>query len=345
MSDSDFKNSIRSEDTAAHPRGGVRPRVSVIIPAYRCAGTIGETLDSVFAQTFTDFEVIVVNDGSPDTKRLEQILAPYLDRIVYRTQKNAGAAVARNTAIEAARGEYIAFLDADDLWRPEKLAVQIDFLKRTGFEMAYCDAEFFGTELYSKATFMKQAPSRGTVTPISLISADCNVITSGTIVSRAALERCGGFDPATGRSEDFELWFRLAKNGVRIGYLRDVLIAYRVGAAGLSGDNIRRAEREIASLEIIRDKNRLTEPEEAAWRKRMKRCRAELCLEKGKTQLVGGNFAAARKNFREANRFFRKLKYSLIDQLLGISPRLALLLFKKTRPTEYTFIASPDRKG
>lgn len=345
MPETNFQNFVRTEETAEKPAGSLRPRVSVIIPAYRCAATVGETLDSVFAQTFTDFEVIVVNDGSPDTARLEEALAPYLDRIIYLRQKNAGAAAARNTAIEVAGGEYVAFLDADDLWRPEKLAAQIDFLERTGFEMAYCDAEFFGAERYRTATFMEQAPSRGPVTPVSLISADCNVITSGTIVRRAVCERFGGFDPETGRSEDFELWFRLAKNGVRIGYQRDVLIAYRVGAAGLSGDNIKRAEREIASLEIIRKKNRLSESEEAAWRDRMGRCRAELCLEKAKTQLVGEDFAAARKNFREANRFYRRLKYSLIVFLLGVSPRLALLLFKKTRPSEFAFIASPERKS
>ena len=88
------------------------------MPAYRVTEYIGAALDSVRAQTFTDYEIIVVNDGCPDTAALEQVLGPYLDRIVYLKQENRGLAGARNTAIHASRGRYLALLDADDLWEP-----------------------------------------------------------------------------------------------------------------------------------------------------------------------------------------------------------------------------------
>src|SRR6185369_5886632 len=102
------------------------PKVSVIIPAYNIASFIVETLESVFAQTFTDYEVIVVNDGSPDTENFEGALRPYLDRIVYLKEENGGASVARNAGLQAARGEFVAFLDGDDVWLPNYLEAQMD---------------------------------------------------------------------------------------------------------------------------------------------------------------------------------------------------------------------------
>src|ERR1700730_1568273 len=98
------------------------PTVSVIIPAYNTALYIVETLDSVFAQTFRDFEVILINDGSPDTDKLEQVIEPYRERIVYLKQKNGGPSAARNAGIGWSRGEYIAFLDSDDSWLPQYLS-------------------------------------------------------------------------------------------------------------------------------------------------------------------------------------------------------------------------------
>src|SRR5690242_21639427 len=103
------------------------PLVSIIMPAYRVAAYISRALDSILAQTFTDYEIIVVNDGSPDTEELEQVLAPYGERIVYIKQANAGPSGARNTAIRQARGAWLAFLDADDYWEPNFLARQMAF--------------------------------------------------------------------------------------------------------------------------------------------------------------------------------------------------------------------------
>ncbi len=116
------------------------PSVSVIIPSYNTARFITETLDSVFAQTFTDYEVIVVNDGSPDTPQLEIVLKPYFDRIVYLKQENRGLAGARNTGIRRARGAFLAFLDSDDMWLPEFLAEQVQiFHKNPAVDLVYSD--------------------------------------------------------------------------------------------------------------------------------------------------------------------------------------------------------------
>src|SRR5277367_3487063 len=101
------------------------PRVSVIIPTYKTADLIAGCLDSVFAQTYSNFEAMVVNDGSPDTPDLEVALQPYMGRIVYIKQENKRAAGARNNAIRQARGEFVAFLDSDDSWMPDHLSSQM----------------------------------------------------------------------------------------------------------------------------------------------------------------------------------------------------------------------------
>src|SRR5689334_24122006 len=135
------------------------PTVSVIIPAYNAAAFIGETLDSVFAQTFADFEVIVVNDGSPDTEALERELARYPEKLRYIKQENQGAAAARNTGIKAARGEFVAFLDADDTWLPVFLEKQLELLERTPADVVWADALICGDSPLAGRTFMQVQPS------------------------------------------------------------------------------------------------------------------------------------------------------------------------------------------
>ena len=100
------------------------PQVSVVIPAYNCAAYVGQACDSVLSQTYTDWEIIVVDDGSKDDTRL--VLDKYGDRRVrYVYQENQGVSLARNHGIQLARGEFVAFLDADDFFLPDKLASQI----------------------------------------------------------------------------------------------------------------------------------------------------------------------------------------------------------------------------
>ncbi len=117
------------------------PKVSVVIPAYQVTQFIAQTLDSVFAQTYNDFETIVVNDGCPDTAALEAVLQPYLPRLRYCRQENRGPSGTRNTGIRMARGEFIALLDSDDLWMPEFLEQQMCFLEdNPSLGMVWCDS-------------------------------------------------------------------------------------------------------------------------------------------------------------------------------------------------------------
>lgn len=314
------------------------PKVSVIIPAYNIAPYIIETLNSVFAQTYKDYEIIIVNDGSKDTKDLEIALEPFFDKIIYAEQTNAGASVARNSAISLARGELLAFLDGDDIWLPRFLESQINFLEKENLEMVYCDAEIFGDALFEGRSFMSDSPSNGAVTTESLITGECNVITSGTILKKDLIEKFGNFDVNIPRSQDFDLWFRLAKSGARIGYQREILLKYRVRPDNLSGGNVKRSERNIIALEMIKKKYDFTAHETEIWQKQMAQCEAELELEKGKFCLANGEFSEAQQHIAEANKYFRKPKLSLINWLVKFSPELALKLFKKSRPAEFSFI-------
>ena len=138
------------------------PVISVIIPVYRVTSYIAETLDSVMRQTFRDFETIVVNDGCPDTESLERVLHPYLPTIRYIRQSNMGVSAARNAGLGVATGEYVAFLDGDDVWLPEHLAEQYAFLRNhPAVELVYADAELFGDPAVNGKRFMEMCPSEG----------------------------------------------------------------------------------------------------------------------------------------------------------------------------------------
>ena len=105
-------------------------KVSIIIPFYEHVDWLIEAVDSVFKQTYKDFEVIVINDGSKEDP--SPFLAKYQDRIVYKYKENEGSGSARNLGIEIAKGEYVAFLDSDDIWEPQKLELQLDMMVKTG---------------------------------------------------------------------------------------------------------------------------------------------------------------------------------------------------------------------
>jgi glycosyltransferase involved in cell wall biosynthesis len=184
-----------------------RPAVSVISPAFRASADIAVALDSVFAQTFPHHEVIVVNDGSPDTAELETALKPYRTRIQYLVQPNRGAGAARNTGIRASKGRYLAFLDADDRWTPDFLERQLAYLEgHSTCDLVYADALLSGESTLAGRRFMDTAPSEGDVTLLSLVQQRCNIVLSTVVVRRSIVVKAGLFDETLRRGQDFELW-------------------------------------------------------------------------------------------------------------------------------------------
>jgi glycosyltransferase involved in cell wall biosynthesis len=298
------------------------PMISVVIPAYNVAPYIGETLDSIFAQTFIDYEVIVINDGSPDTAELERALEPYLNRIVYLKQENGGAGAARNAGLRQARGEFVAFLDADDLWLPDYLSEQMIFIRSGDYDLVYADALLFGNSPLAGRTFMQIAPSNGEVTFESLISGQCNVITSGVVTRARLVLEAGMFDEQLRNSQDFELWVRLVRRGARAAYQRKVLLRYRYHENSLSGDALNQIKRELRVLGKIESSYDLTRAERQEVVKAMAAIEANLELETGKLHLARGEFARAIEVFRRANATRRSLKLSAALLLLRFCPRL-----------------------
>jgi len=318
------------------PASGARspaatPAVSVVVAAYNAAEFIGDTLASVFAQTFEDFELILVNDGSPDTAELESALAPYLERVVYVRQENRGAGAARNRALREARAPLVAFLDADDQWLPTYLEEQVAFLDSGGYDLVYADAEIFGDPPFAGRTFMETAPSEGEVNFASLVSGRCNVITSGVVARRSLVIEVGLFDERLRNSQDFDLWIRMIRAGAGAGYRRKVLLRYRHHAASLSGDAANRVARELIVLDKIETYD-LTSVERAEVSRAKERVRANMDLESGKQHLAGGRFGEAREAFGRANASRKSWKLRAVVLALRVAPRLVLWLTERRRP-------------
>jgi glycosyltransferase involved in cell wall biosynthesis len=270
------------------------PAVRVIIPAYQTSAFIGETLDSVFRQTFDDFEVVVVNDGSPDTDELERALAPYRDRIVYITQENGGPSRARNTAIRHACGEFVAVLDSDDLLMPTYLDEQMRRLAEDpSLDLVYANGLIFGDSPLAGRTLMDASPSEGEVTFDRLIDTTCTVLTSCTVVRRRAAMDVGLFDERFRRSEDFHLWARLAFHRYRMAYQRQPLVRHRRRPGSLSREKLPMMS---GIIEVLQDLQRilpLTAAQRARVERQIARRRAEIALEEGRTLFLAGHYGAA----------------------------------------------------
>ena len=309
------------------------PKVSVIIPTYNVASYIAETLDSVFAQTFADFEVIVINDGSPDTEDLERALAGFIDRINYLKQENRGASAARNTGLRAAQGEFVAFLDADDLWLPNYLAEQIKFMRTRDCDLVCADAEVFSEASHEEKTYMESlmadAPATGDVTFLGLLGAEQNLITSGVVVRRERVLEVGLFDEALRNSQDFDLWLRLARRGTRMAYQRRALLRYRSRDNSLSGDEVNVHRRELCVLEKVERSYDLSPAEHPEVISVIARRRAILEFELGKLYLAQGEFTRARESFGKANHSGRSWKTQAALGFSRWAPRLMQSLYQR----------------
>jgi glycosyltransferase involved in cell wall biosynthesis len=307
------------------------PSVSVIIPAYNVTPYIGETLDGVFAQTFTDFEVVIVNDGSPDTEEFERAIQPYRERIHYLKQENGGASAARNTGLHAARGELIAFLDADDLWSPNYLAEQLKFMRDYECDLACADAMIFGVSADAGRTYMDSlmpaAPAQGRVTFLELVNADRSLITSGVLARRELILEVGLFDEALRNAQDLDLWLRLARHGARLAYHRQVLLRYRSRLNSLSGDAINSHHRELRVFDKIEQSYDFTPAERAEVAAVIRNRRALLEYELGKLHLLPGDFGLARESFAKANSLKPGWKSKLALLLTRVAPRLLQTLY------------------
>ena len=205
------------------------PRVSVIIPAYNAAATIAGTVDSVIAQTFQDFEIICVDDGSTDATLA--IVRRYGDRVRLIEQANAGPAAARNNGARHSSGEYLAFLDADDVWAPQFLERAISALDADpALSLAYCNCALADSEGVAIDTSLVGAGFDHPPSLNELLTRLWPIMPSAALVRRSAYDACGGYRDAlkgaSFRFEDVDFWIKMREQGP-FGYIAEPLVTWR----------------------------------------------------------------------------------------------------------------------
>lgn len=206
------------------------PLVSAIIPTYNRADVVFEAVDSVLGQTYSNLEVIVVDDGSSDETAAR--LRRYGDRIRLVSQENAGPAVARNRGMTVSRGELIAFLDSDDLWLPTKIEQQVALLERAGKSVPCCLCNIMMRWQERDISSFEIASLRPSTDEGIWVNADEILATrfvlfnQGIIIRREVLERIGGFDESLRLLEDHELALRLSLEGPW-SFIKEPLVIWR----------------------------------------------------------------------------------------------------------------------
>ena len=221
------------------------PLVSVIIPVFNGEKTIQETIESVLNQTITDFELLVINDGSQDgTVEIVECISD--SRIQVFSYPNAGQSTSRNRGIELAKGDYISFIDADDLWTSDKLEAQLKALQanpKAGVAYSWTDWIDESSQLLGKGSHNTE---QGEVFTKLLLN-DFVANGSNALIRRDALTEVGGFDPSVTPAEDWDLWLRLAARYEFVA-VRSPQILYRISPNSASF-NVWKME--SSSLQVI----------------------------------------------------------------------------------------------
>jgi glycosyltransferase involved in cell wall biosynthesis len=223
-----------------------RPLVSVIIPAYNAARFVAQAVESVLAQSYRPVEILVIDDGSTDDTA--RVLEPYRDAIRYIRQPNGGPSRARNNGLAHARGELIAFLDADDVWLPDKLSRQVRCLEESpAVGVVHCDT--YNLDEQSGARSRR-------ATPRDDFAGNCyarlfrgNQVTYSTVViRRECLDRVGPMDERYTHAEDYDLLLRLARR-FPFAYVPEPLAVYRLHDTNATRNAWRLVSGELAVLQ------------------------------------------------------------------------------------------------
>ena len=222
------------------------PQVSVIIPTYNHARFVAQAVESALAQTYADLEVIVVDDGSTDLT--QAVLTRYGTQINYIHQENQGLSVARNTGIAAARGDYLLFLDADDLIPADKLELQVPvFDARPDFGLVYSGFQYVdesGTQVLHEIRPGKQGHLLK-----DWLRRTFFFPPGAAVVRRECLDRVGLFDESCPAAADTDMWIRIARAGYAFGYIDRPLFQYRVVKGSMSSRIANQARDEFIRLD------------------------------------------------------------------------------------------------
>jgi glycosyltransferase involved in cell wall biosynthesis len=220
----------------------VKPLVSVIIPNYNYAHFLPQAVESVLAQTYDRFEMIVVDDGSQDHS--EDVVRGYGERVQFIRQKNQGVSEARNRGVRESSGELIAFLDADDIWLPTKLEKQVQrIMSDPEIGLVHCGVEHINPEGIRQGTLLEGM--EGWVSSELLLFKRGVIIAAGStaLVPRASFEMVGGFDTRLSTSADWDFCYRIARQR-RVAFVPEALVQYRIHGSNMHA-NIKVMEHDI----------------------------------------------------------------------------------------------------
>lgn len=270
-------------------------KVSVIIPTYNQPMLLCEAIDSVLNQTFNDLELIIVDDGSTDNT--SDIIARYKKRsnkIRYFFQKNGGPSAARNAGIQLSNGEYVSFLDHDDILLPTKIEKQVDFLSTNkNFGMVFSNAYEFNREGVTKKYRLKNIDRRqmsGYI--LKYLIMRCFILSPSVMIRRTVLDDIGYFDTRFLFSQDWDYWLRVARK-YEIGFLDEVLVGYRRHAGNITNNLELHIKERHKVIDFAFDKKIIPD----AISKYVRLSHAFICYEYGEECLVRGNRTKARSEF------------------------------------------------
>jgi glycosyltransferase involved in cell wall biosynthesis len=308
----------------------VQPLVSVVIPAWNVAPFIRDAVDSVLAQQYHDREVLVVNDGSPDSDVLDAVMRWYEGAagVHYFRQSNGGPSAARNLGIRRAQGDLVAFLDGDDYWDPGYLSAQVArFQEDPALDVVYCDARLFGTGVLAGRTFMEGAPSRGEPTLERLIAMECAVPTTCVVAKRATLLAAGLFDERFRRCEDYDLWLRMSAGGAKFAYQRAVLAGHRVHSSSAAADRVAMFESQMAVYAALRERLGPGHPAAGVANRAYERASADFALARAKRHLAARRYREAADDLGQAHAYYGTPKLALARLAIRSAPALVRRLY------------------
>lgn len=222
-------------------------KISVIVPCFKDSATLKRSLDSIFSQTYTVNEIIVVNDASPETIEIEAILSTYPTVLYIKNNNNKGLAASRNIGVNAATGDIISFLDADDELHPQKIEAQLAIFKPN--RAISCQVARIGNEVGVNRIKLYPANWRFSIHRKSAHIIKRNVLTGASILMEKNLFlSIGSYDESLRSCEDFDLWLRLLDAGIPVLNIKLPLYLYRVNESGLSRNYLNISKWEILVL-------------------------------------------------------------------------------------------------
>lgn len=231
----------------------VQIRVSVVMPVYQGQRYLEVAINSVRAQTFRNWELLIIDDGSSDDSfQIAKNLSRMDSRIGCRQQIHGGAARARNHGIREAKGKYVAFLDADDFWHPDMLNETVGLLNGSA-SIDVARTAWFLIEENGIGPLTRQSEVQGAAADSELenLLVENNLVPAATLTRLSCIEGVGGFDESLTAEEDWDLWIRISASGGRFGFINRPLAMYRKYDGGVTSDHIRMRKNRLRVLKKI----------------------------------------------------------------------------------------------